>query len=273
MTLILLRHGESEWNRKTGSPAGWTSIYGRAMPRLSGRRTARGGRLLIDVRPHLVLAGHPTAGSRWTPPTGLAAAERNWRLNERHYGGLPASQRHAGRVRRRAVHGLAPLLRRAAAAARGETISTTNDRRYGHAAEARPDREPEGQRGACCPTGTRDLPAPERRQETGRRPRQLAPAIVKRLDRSARGGRRSQHPDGIPLAYELDDDLKPVTAGGRLFDPEAAAASIEAVKNQGKEISPAGAFVCVRAPTGRQRTVLPADCVLSPSSAHTVRTA
>ncbi len=41
-------------------------------------------------------------------------------------------------------------------------------------------------------------------------------------------------PTGIPLVYELDDDLKPVTAGGRYLDP-AAAAAIEAVKNQGKK--------------------------------------
>ncbi|HET8916211.1 MAG TPA: phosphoglyceromutase, partial [Propionibacteriaceae bacterium] len=35
--------------------------------------------------------------------------------------------------------------------------------------------------------------------------------------------------------YELDDDLKPVEAGGRYLDPEAAAAAIEAVKMQGKK--------------------------------------
>ena len=35
--------------------------------------------------------------------------------------------------------------------------------------------------------------------------------------------------------YELDDDLKPVEVGGRYLDPEAAAASIEAVKMQGKK--------------------------------------
>ena len=34
---------------------------------------------------------------------------------------------------------------------------------------------------------------------------------------------------------ELDDDLKPTTSGGRYLDPEAAAASIEAVKNQGRK--------------------------------------
>ncbi len=42
-------------------------------------------------------------------------------------------------------------------------------------------------------------------------------------------------PTGIPLFYELDDDFKPVTPGGRYLDPEAAKAAIEAVKNQGKK--------------------------------------
>jgi 2,3-bisphosphoglycerate-dependent phosphoglycerate mutase len=42
-------------------------------------------------------------------------------------------------------------------------------------------------------------------------------------------------PTGIPLLYELDDDLRPVTTGGRYLDPEAAKAAIEAVKNQGKK--------------------------------------
>jgi 2,3-bisphosphoglycerate-dependent phosphoglycerate mutase len=42
-------------------------------------------------------------------------------------------------------------------------------------------------------------------------------------------------PTGIPLLYELDDDMKPTTQNGRYLDPEAAAAAIEAVKNQGKK--------------------------------------
>jgi 2,3-bisphosphoglycerate-dependent phosphoglycerate mutase len=42
-------------------------------------------------------------------------------------------------------------------------------------------------------------------------------------------------PTGIPLHYELDDDLQPVTKGGTYLDPAAAAAAIEAVKNQGKK--------------------------------------
>jgi 2,3-bisphosphoglycerate-dependent phosphoglycerate mutase len=41
-------------------------------------------------------------------------------------------------------------------------------------------------------------------------------------------------PTGIPLLYELDDNLRPLVAGGEYLDPEAAAAAIEAVKNQGR---------------------------------------
>ena len=42
-------------------------------------------------------------------------------------------------------------------------------------------------------------------------------------------------PTGIPLLYELDDDFKPVTKGGRYLDPEAAAAGAKAVANQGNK--------------------------------------
>ena len=41
-------------------------------------------------------------------------------------------------------------------------------------------------------------------------------------------------PTGMPLHYELDDDLRPVTPGGRYLDPEAAAAAAAAVANQGR---------------------------------------
>jgi 2,3-bisphosphoglycerate-dependent phosphoglycerate mutase len=41
-------------------------------------------------------------------------------------------------------------------------------------------------------------------------------------------------PTGIPLLYRLDRRMRPVTRGGEYLDPDAAAASIEAVKNQGR---------------------------------------
>ena len=61
-------------------------------------------------------------------------------------------------------------------------------------------------------------------------------AIVKHLDKMSDEAVVSLNiPTGIPLIYELDDDLKPIEVGGRYLDPEAAAASIEAVKMQGKK--------------------------------------
>ena len=41
-------------------------------------------------------------------------------------------------------------------------------------------------------------------------------------------------PTGIPLRYDLDADFKPITPGGTYLDPEAAAAAITAVANQGR---------------------------------------
>jgi 2,3-bisphosphoglycerate-dependent phosphoglycerate mutase len=41
-------------------------------------------------------------------------------------------------------------------------------------------------------------------------------------------------PTGIPLVYRLDGDLRPLTPGGEYLDADAAAAAIEAVKNQGR---------------------------------------
>jgi 2,3-bisphosphoglycerate-dependent phosphoglycerate mutase len=60
-------------------------------------------------------------------------------------------------------------------------------------------------------------------------------ALVKHLDGiSDKDIAALNIPTGIPLVYELDDDLTPVKAGGTYLDADAAAASIEAVANQGK---------------------------------------
>ena len=40
-------------------------------------------------------------------------------------------------------------------------------------------------------------------------------------------------PTGIPLRYDLDDDLKPRISAGQYLDPEAAAAGAAAVASQG----------------------------------------
>lgn len=41
-------------------------------------------------------------------------------------------------------------------------------------------------------------------------------------------------PTGIPLLYQLDDELRPVVRGGRYLDPQAAATAAAAVANQGR---------------------------------------
>jgi 2,3-bisphosphoglycerate-dependent phosphoglycerate mutase len=41
-------------------------------------------------------------------------------------------------------------------------------------------------------------------------------------------------PTGIPLVYQLDDALAPVTPGGTYLDPAAAATAAAAVASQGR---------------------------------------
>jgi 2,3-bisphosphoglycerate-dependent phosphoglycerate mutase len=41
-------------------------------------------------------------------------------------------------------------------------------------------------------------------------------------------------PTGIPLVYELDEQMRPLERGGRYLDPDAAAEAIQAVANQGR---------------------------------------
>jgi 2,3-bisphosphoglycerate-dependent phosphoglycerate mutase len=60
-------------------------------------------------------------------------------------------------------------------------------------------------------------------------------ALVKHLDGISDAAIAELNiPTGIPLLYELDASFKPVLAGGRYLDPEAAVLAAEAVKNQGR---------------------------------------
>ena len=60
-------------------------------------------------------------------------------------------------------------------------------------------------------------------------------ALVKHLDGISDAAIADLNiPTGVPLVYELDDDFRPVTPGGRYLDPEAAAEAAEAVANQGR---------------------------------------
>jgi 2,3-bisphosphoglycerate-dependent phosphoglycerate mutase len=60
-------------------------------------------------------------------------------------------------------------------------------------------------------------------------------ALVKHLDGiSDEAIAKLNIPTGIPLRYDLDESLKPVTAGGAYLDPEAASAAAAAVAKQGR---------------------------------------
>jgi 2,3-bisphosphoglycerate-dependent phosphoglycerate mutase len=60
-------------------------------------------------------------------------------------------------------------------------------------------------------------------------------ALVKHLDGISDDAIAALNiPTGIPLRYDLDADLRPVTVGGTYLDPEAAREAAAAVANQGR---------------------------------------
>src|SRR6516165_10306744 len=91
-TLVLLRHGESEWNSK-GLFTGWVDV---GLAAKGIQEAAAAGRMIVDagLRPDVVHTSVLTraiqtanvaleaAGLSWLP------VQRSWRLNERHYGAL-----------------------------------------------------------------------------------------------------------------------------------------------------------------------------------------
>ncbi len=91
-TLILLRHGQSEWNEKDLF-TGWTDVdltpKGEEEARAGGRALAAAGIVPTIVHTSLLTRAIRTAnlaleqlGALWIP------VRRSWRLNERHYGDL-----------------------------------------------------------------------------------------------------------------------------------------------------------------------------------------
>jgi 2,3-bisphosphoglycerate-dependent phosphoglycerate mutase len=91
-TLVLLRHGESEWNAKNLF-TGWVDVAltdrGRAEAGGGGRLLAEAGLLPDVVHTSLLRRAITTAAlaldaadRHWIP------VRRSWRLNERHYGAL-----------------------------------------------------------------------------------------------------------------------------------------------------------------------------------------
>ncbi|MCX5603533.1 phosphoglyceromutase [Streptomyces phaeochromogenes] len=245
--LILLRHGESEWNAKNLF-TGWVDVN---LTEKGEKEAVRGGELLKDagLLPDVLHTSLQRRAIR-TAQLSLEAADRHWipvhrswRLNERHYGALQGKDKAQTLAEygeeqfmlwRRSYDTPPPPLED------GTEFSQSDDPRY---ATIPPELRP---RTECLKdVVVRMLPY----WYDGIVPDLLAGrtvlvaahgnslrALVKHLDGVSDADIAGLNiPTGIPLAYELDADFKPLNPGGTYLDPDAAAAAIEAVKNQGKK--------------------------------------
>ncbi len=244
--LILLRHGESEWNAKNLF-TGWVDV------RLSAAgeaEAARGGKLLVErnLLPDVV---HTSLLRRAIHTSQLALdacdrhwipVRRSWRLNERHYGALQGKDKKETLAKygeeqfklwRRSYDVPPPPIDA------NDTYSQANDARYADLGADLPATE------CLKDVVTRMMPywqesiIPD--LKSGKRVLVTAHgnslrALVMHLDGILQSDIAELNiPTGIPLLYKLDADFKPVKKGGEYLDPEAAKAAIEAVANQGKK--------------------------------------
>ena len=228
-TLVLLRHGQSDWNEKNQF-TGWVDV---GLTPLGEAEAKRGGELLRerDLLPEVL---HTSVMRRaiQTANIALEAADRmwlpvrrSWRLNERHYGALQ------GKNKKQTMEEF------------GEEQFMLWRRSYD--VPPPPLADELMPRSECLKDVVeRMLPywydgiVPDLR--TGRSVLVVAHgnslrALVKHLDGISDDAIAALNiPTGIPLLYRLDRDLRPTVAGGEYLDADAASASIEAVKNQGR---------------------------------------
>ncbi|HZA11568.1 phosphoglyceromutase [Mycobacterium sp.] len=242
-TLVLLRHGESEWNA-LNLFTGWVDVdlseRGRAEAVRSGELIAEHG-LLPDIlytsvlrraitTAHLAL---DTADRLWIP------VRRSWRLNERHYGALQGLNKTEIRDKygeeqfmawRRSYDTPPPPIER------GTEWSQDTDPRYANISGG-PLTECLADVVARFLPYYTDVIVPDLRY--GRTVLVAAHgnslrALVKYLDDMSEEQVVGLNiPTGIPLRYDLDDNLRPCVPGGQYLDPEAAAAGAAAVAAQG----------------------------------------
>ena len=243
-TLVLLRHGESTWNKENRF-TGWTDVdlteTGRAEAQEAGRLIAEGG-YRFDIAYTSVLKR--AIRTCWITLDALdllwIPMERSWRLNERHYGALQGlnkaetAARHGEaqtKIWRRSYDIPPPSLDPS------DARHPAFDPRYANLAPGeRPATE------SLKDTVARFLPywtdtiAPTIR--SGRRVLITAHgnslrALVKYLDGiSDQDIVELNIPTGVPLVYELDDTLAP-TSHFYLGDADAARKKAEAVAKQG----------------------------------------
>lgn len=243
MELVLLRHGESTWNLENLF-TGWTDVPltdgGKAEAAEAGRLMAEEGyRFGILHTSVLLRAIHTAEISLREMALSWLPVRRHWRLNERHYGALQGlnkketAERHGEEqvlIWRRSYSTPPPPLDP------DDERHPRHDARY---ADLPPDVLPATE--ALSNVVDRMLPywydyiVPD--LVNGRRPLVVAHgnslrALVKHLDGLSEEEVVGLNiPTGIPLVYELDDDLQPVSKR-YLGDPEAAEAAAKAVAQQ-----------------------------------------
>jgi 2,3-bisphosphoglycerate-dependent phosphoglycerate mutase len=241
--VVLLRHGESTWNKENRF-TGWTDVdltdRGRAEAQEAGRLLREGG-YVFDIAFTSVLErairtlwiALDVMDLMWIPE------EKSWRLNERHYGALQG----LNKAETAAKHGEAQtkIWRRSYDVP--PPALTPDDPRH-------PSRDPR-----YAGLAKSELPLTESLKETVQR---FLPYWHETIAPTIRSGRRvliAAHgnsiralikyldavsdadivqlniPTGIPLVYELDDDLRPVRHY-YLGDAAAAEAAAARVANQ-----------------------------------------
>jgi 2,3-bisphosphoglycerate-dependent phosphoglycerate mutase len=244
-TLVLLRHGESEWNAKNLF-TGWVDVglteKGRTEAVRGGEQIKAAGLLPDVVHTSLQRRAINTANlaldaadRHWIP------VRRSWRLNERHYGALQGKDKKQTLEQygeeqfmlwRRSFDVPPPPL------ADDDEYSQAGDPRYADLGDELPRTE------CLKDVIARFLPywdsaiVPDLRDGmtvlVAAHGNSLR-ALVKHLDGISDEDIAGLNiPTGMPLVYRLDEDLEPLVRGGEYLDPEAAAEAAAAVANQGR---------------------------------------
>ncbi len=245
-TLVLLRHGESAWNKKNLF-TGWVDVdltdKGEEQARLGGLELRKADLLPTVVHTSLMTRAIRTSNialeacdRSWIP------VKRHWRLNERHYGALQGLDKSATREKygeeqftlwRRSYDTPPPPIEV------GSEWDVSRDPRYAHLTT---DLVP---RTECLEDVVRrmlpywyDQIVPD--LQAGQTVLVAAHgnslrALVMHLDgMSEEAVVKLNIPTGQPLRYDLDGDMHPTNPGGTYLDEEAAQAAAEAVANQGR---------------------------------------
>ena len=244
-TLVLLRHGESTWNAENRF-TGWVDV---PLSEAGVAEAKRGGELLraAGLLPDVV---HTSLLRRAISTANLAldAADRHWidvrrdwRLNERHYGALQGKNK--AQIRGQFGDEQFMLWRRSydippPPIDAGAEFDQSGDPRYVGLGAELPRTE------CLADVVKRMLPYWEQSIVPDLRAGLTVlvaahgnslRAMVKQLDGMGDDEIVGLNvPTGIPLRYDLTDDLRPVTPGGRYLDPQAAASAIRAVADQGR---------------------------------------